>query len=179
MSKHSPVGQRKRRIVLLILSGILLVSGTIGGYFLLSQQDEAKIKKHLDEFALNISKSEQENPARTLLKLKSAADALDYPASVNIEGMDLNFDSPETFTSTLGRYRAMCKFLQLDFTDTNVTLDKSGRAVAEIQAHCTAEPKSYGGRISEAYDISATLVKNNNKWKIKTVKAVKALNRGK
>ena len=48
MSEQSSVRQRKRRIVLLILSGILLVSGAIGGYFLLSQQDEAKIKKHLD-----------------------------------------------------------------------------------------------------------------------------------
>lgn len=175
-----PAAKRSfRRHLLLAMSIIVLIGGSLIWYFCFENNPEAQIKNHMQELVKDISKSEKENPALNLLKLKTAADAFAYPLEINFDGTSLNFESPEQFTSALGRYRAMLKSLELELSHIDVFVDSPTQARAEASVHGSIKTKLNEAAYNEAYDISAELTMLDDQWKIKKLKAVRAIHRGK
>lgn len=169
---------RRKLYILLTLTLLLLTAGALSWYLFMEKSDEVQIRNVIDKLAENFSKPEKANPALTLLDNKAIAESFVYPLEINIEGFgNHSFDSPETLTSMLTRYRALLKNAQLEFNNVTITVEQD-RAVAAMSAMLTGSAKN-GGRFMDGYDVTMTLNKNSGEWKISRIKAEKVLKQSK
>ena len=94
---------------------LLLSAGIVFWYIFEEKREENKVLKVVNTLAEDVSKNSTENPAAALLKLKSVADAFDYPAGISV---GKNFSAEyerEALLSALTRYRALLQSLNLTF----------------------------------------------------------------
>ena len=160
----------------LLLAGVIIAAAAGGIFWYLFQEkrDEAKIIRNLQTLATDLSKSTEENPAMTLLKLKSCSDAFDFPATVSFSKSYSNEYDREKFTSSLGRYRALLKELDINISDIQVVLKDSENAEAVFSGQYNIKSK-LGTSHSDVNDVTAVMVKIEGVWKIKRLHFSKVL----
>ena len=160
----------------LVLAAILLLTAGGALYWYLTQEkrDEAKIIRHLQTLASDLNKSPDENPAVTLVKLKSCSEAFDFPCTVTFGNSQNGEYDKEAFTSSLGRFRALFKDMQISISDIQVELIDPNNARALFAGYYTLQSK-LGSRHSDSNDVTAELVKGDRGWLIKSLHFSKVL----
>ena len=160
----------------LLLAGLalLLTAGGIFWYLFQEKRDEAKIIRNLQTLAADLSKSSEENPAITLLKIKSCSDAFAFPSTISFGKNHSNEYDRERLTSSISRYRALFKELNISISDIQVTLKDSENADVIFSGQYTAESK-LGSSHSDVNDVTAVMVKVDGSWKIKDLHLSKVL----
>ena len=170
---------KKKRLYigkLLLIAGtvLLLAAGAVVWHFLQEIREEARAWKTVTTLAEDVSKSASENPATTLLKLKSSADAFDYPVQISAGSrFSVGYDR-ETLRSSLARYRALFKLLTVSLSDQTVKIS-GDRARIEFAVQYTFEDKISAQKRSDVCDVTAEMIKRNNEWKIKSLQFSKVL----
>ena len=153
---------------------LLLSAGIVFWYIFEEKREENKVLKVVNTLAEDVSKNSTENPAAALLKLKSVADAFDYPAGISF---GKNFSAEyerEALLSALTRYRATLQRINLTLSDQSVEISEN-TAVVQFSLQYALEDKAASFRRTDVCDGSCLLVKKDGLWKIKNLQFSKIL----
>ena len=138
-----------------------------------AQSDEAKAMKVLTLLAQNLSKNADESTASALIKVKSAASAFAYPATIAMDKYISGTYDEEAMLSTIGRYRSFIKNAHLSINDPEIKMQNDHAQITFSGKFSGTTKKALSETIVQ--DVTVDFIKLDGQWKIKNVRFSKVL----
>ncbi len=164
----------KRKSFLILL---ILIAAGMGAFFILSQNEEKRVKKQLSLLAKAISKEAGETVFKMDQKMKTIGSLIDDPCHLQIPAYSLSGSfTRDEIVGYAARGRLHASELLLTFHDLRVSFPGQDEADAHLTARLTGRWKT-GETVHEAHEIRCHLRKVEKKWRLSRVEVVEVLKR--
>ncbi|MDA3896584.1 MAG: hypothetical protein PF482_10600 [Desulfobacteraceae bacterium] len=161
----------------IIIAGLLIVCGIVA-FFILSQSDEAKIKKKFHKLAEKIEKNGNEHD---LIAAKTAHEIEQmFTGSVRIQipsySVDKTFPRSEISPHVLYT-RALYRKMSLEFYDFKIEIAEGNTTAVVGLTGIFKATTSSNERVNEIHEVECTLEKMEDEWMFTGIRGIEVLER--
>ena len=152
------------KYIILLIVLLLGVGGVC--FFLSADSDEAQVKRVFKTLCRMATKRAGDNPAAAGLMISKTDKIFAGEFTVKIgKGMFDGIYNPTKMTSELARYRAVFQEVEVDTQDMEIAFPAQDKAEAVFTGVLNGRTKT-GSSVSEARDVSCSLVRTPEGWRI-------------
>ncbi len=157
---------------------VLLAIGAAVFWWLNRKSPEQEVKEHLEKLSKVVAKNGEEGPATIAVKMDRMQTAL-FTDPVEISGdaaMLVGHHSANELASIIARGRQIFGYIDLDFTDVEVTIQGNDKATANFTGVLTVTSKmDDAGKSQHFREITAYLRKVEDEWRFEKFEVVTVL----
>lgn len=161
-----------RHLIALVL--VLLAAAAAWWFWFRPETDETRVRRLFEELAESLCRDPSESAPTGLLKSRSVAETFTDPVEVTLDEYATGRMTHEQVLSQAMQYRAFLETASVSVSDVRVAFPAPDRALCTFAGRFVGKSKSGAGH-REVRDLSAELVKEKNKWKIKSIQFEKVL----
>ena len=159
---------------LIVLAAVIAAAVAAWWFWFRPETDETKVRRLFEELAVSLCRDPSENAPTGLLKSRSVAEAFADQVEVTLDEYAVGKWNNEQVLSHAMQYRAFLETANVAVSDIRVTITAPGRANCTFAGRFSGKSKS-GVSHREVRDLSAELVAQDGRWKIKSIQFEKVL----